>query len=96
VFFFIAFRWNSVTGGDDGLTGWSRQALDLGFANIDIAGNGTTFYYLVLALFAAAVGIMAVLFALAFRQDAARHTRERTPRTIPPAFRSSSISGCRS
>jgi branched-chain amino acid transport system permease protein len=66
VFFFIAFRWNSVTGGDDGLTGWSRQALNLGFANIDIAGNGTAFYYLVLALFAAAVGIMAVLLRSPF------------------------------
>ena len=31
VFYFIAFRWNSVTGGDDGLTGWKRQPLDLGF-----------------------------------------------------------------
>ena len=24
VFYFLAFRWNSVTGGDDGLTGWHR------------------------------------------------------------------------
>ena len=31
VFYFIAFRWNSVTGGDDGVSGWKRQALDLGF-----------------------------------------------------------------
>jgi branched-chain amino acid transport system permease protein len=66
VFFFIAFRWNSVTGGDDGLTGWSRQPLNLGFGNIDIAGNGTAFYYLVLALFAAAVGTMAVLLRSPF------------------------------
>jgi branched-chain amino acid transport system permease protein len=66
VFFFIAFRWNSVTGGDDGLTGWSRQPLNLGFGNIDIAGNGTAFYYLVLVLFAAAVGIMAVLLRSPF------------------------------
>ena len=66
VFFFIAFRWNSVTGGDDGLTGWSRQPLNLGFGNIDIAGNGTAFYYLVLALFAGAVGIMAVLLRSPF------------------------------
>jgi branched-chain amino acid transport system permease protein len=66
VFFFIAFRWNSVTGGDDGLTGWSRQPLNLGFGNIDIAGNGTAFYYLVLALFAAAVCIMAVLLRSPF------------------------------
>ena len=24
VFYFLAFRWNTVTGGDDGLTGWHR------------------------------------------------------------------------
>jgi branched-chain amino acid transport system permease protein len=66
VFFFIAFRWNSVTGGDDGLTGWSRQALSLGFANIDIAGNDKAFYYFTLVLFAAAVGIMAVLLRSPF------------------------------
>ena len=39
VFYFIAFRWNSVTGGDDGLTGWSRQPIDLGFARLDIGAN---------------------------------------------------------
>ena len=27
VFYFIAFRWNSVTGGDDGLNGWHRIKL---------------------------------------------------------------------
>ena len=25
VFYFLAFRWNNVTGGDDGLSGWSRS-----------------------------------------------------------------------
>ena len=39
VFYFIAFRWSSVTGGDDGLTGWSRLPLDFGIAQIDILGN---------------------------------------------------------
>src|SRR5664279_4060965 len=48
VFFFIAFRWNAVTGGDDGLTGWKRQPIDLGFANIDILANDKAFYYLCL------------------------------------------------
>jgi len=66
VFFFIAFRWNAVTGGDDGLTGWTRQALNLGVANIDILGNDKAFYYLVLVLFAAAVGIMALLLRSPF------------------------------
>ena len=58
IFYFIAFRWNSVTGGDDGLNGWHRQPLHLGFTSIDIFGNDKAFYYLVLALFAVAVAIM--------------------------------------
>lgn len=66
VFFFIAFRWNSVTGGDDGLTGWKRQPLDLGFTTIDILGNDKAFYYFVLALFALAVACMALLLRSPF------------------------------
>ena len=31
VFYYIAFQWSSLTGGDDGLRGFSRQPLDLGF-----------------------------------------------------------------
>lgn len=61
VFYFIAFRWNSVTGGDDGITGWTRQPLDFGFTKLDILGNDKAFYYMVLALFALAVGVMALL-----------------------------------
>jgi branched-chain amino acid transport system permease protein len=61
VFYFIAFRWNSVTGGDDGITGWHREPLRLGLATLDIAGNDKAFYYLALAFFAAAVGLMALL-----------------------------------
>jgi branched-chain amino acid transport system permease protein len=61
VFYFIAFRWNSVTGGDDGLTGWQRQPLNLGFTRLDILGNQEAFYYMALALFAVSVGIMALL-----------------------------------
>ena len=66
VFYFIAFRWNSVTGGDDGLSGWRRQPLDLGFASIDILGNDRAFYYLVLAVFAIAVAVMAALLRSPF------------------------------
>jgi branched-chain amino acid transport system permease protein len=61
VFYFIAFRWNNVTGGDDGLTGWHREPLHLGFTQIDILGNDKAFYYLVLLLFAISVGLMALL-----------------------------------
>ena len=66
VFYFIAFRWNDVTGGDDGLGGWRRQPLDFGFARIDILGNDKAFYYLVLVLFAVAVGVMAALLRAPF------------------------------
>jgi branched-chain amino acid transport system permease protein len=66
VFYFIAFRWNGVTGGDDGLSGWKRQILDLGFTKIDILGNDKAFYYLVLVIFAAAVGVMALLLRSPF------------------------------
>jgi branched-chain amino acid transport system permease protein len=66
VFYFIAFRWNTVTGGDDGLTGWTRQPIDLGFVRVDILHNPTAFYYLVLVCFAVAVGIMAWLLRSPF------------------------------
>ncbi|MBU7442303.1 branched-chain amino acid ABC transporter permease [Paraburkholderia fungorum] len=59
VFYFIAFRWNAVTGGDDGLSGWHRMPIDLGFATVDILSNGTVFYYFVLFFFALSVAIMA-------------------------------------
>jgi branched-chain amino acid transport system permease protein len=61
VFYFIAFRWNAVTGGDDGLTGWHRMPIDLGFANLDIYGNDKIFYYFTLAIFAICVAVMATL-----------------------------------
>src|SRR6201996_7457466 len=66
VFYFIAYRWNSVTGGDDGLTGWTRQPLNLGFATIDIQNDSRAFYYLVLVVFAIAVGVMAWLLRSPF------------------------------
>jgi len=61
VFYFLAFRWNSVTGGDDGLTGWHRLPIDLGFAQLDIFGNDKAFYYFALAVFAVCAGAMAIL-----------------------------------
>lgn len=61
VFYFIVFRWNDVTGGDDGLTGWHRHPLDLGFMQVDIQHDDKLFYYFVLALFALAVAVLAAL-----------------------------------
>lgn len=61
VFYFIAFRWNTVTGGDDGLTNWARQPINLGFTTLHIEQDPVTFYYFVLAIFAVAAAIMALL-----------------------------------
>jgi branched-chain amino acid transport system permease protein len=61
VFYFLAFRWNSVTGGDDGLTGWHRLPIDFGVAQLDIFGNDKAFYYFALAVFAVCVAAMAKL-----------------------------------
>src|SRR5690348_14434697 len=58
VFYYIAFQWSSVTGGDDGLRGFSRQPLDFGVFTIDILWNSNAFYYFVLFCFALAVGVM--------------------------------------
>lgn len=65
VFYFIAFRWNSVTGGDDGLTGWSRAPIGIGRHVLDLSGD-VAYYYFVLGLFAVAVIVMAVLLASPF------------------------------
>ena len=66
VFYFIAFRWNSVTGGDDGLSGWKRVPLHLGSHTLDILNDDKAFYYFVLVLFALAVGVMAALLRSPF------------------------------
>ena len=66
VFYFIAFRWNSVTGGDDGLTGWTRLPINLGLTTVDILHHPNAFYYLVLVAFAVAVGAMAWLLRSPF------------------------------
>ncbi len=66
VFYFISFRWNEFTGGDDGLTGWKRQPIDLGLAKLDLLASDTLYYYFVLALFAVSVGAMALLIRSPF------------------------------
>src|SRR6202171_6160586 len=48
VFYYIAFQWSSLTGGDDGVRGFSRQPIDLGVVTIDILSDANAFYYFVL------------------------------------------------
>ncbi|HQT73225.1 MAG TPA: branched-chain amino acid ABC transporter permease, partial [Acidiphilium sp.] len=50
MFYFLAVRWNTITGGEDGLTGFSRVPLHLGGQAVKLGPAG--FYYVVLALFA--------------------------------------------
>jgi len=64
--FYIAYTWNDLTGGYDGLRGFQREPLHLGFATIDITGNGTLFYYFLLFVFALAVAAQALMLASPF------------------------------
>ena len=66
VFYYIAFQWSSLTGGDDGLRGFSRQPLDFGAFKIDILSDANNFYYFVLFCFALAVGVMGFILRSPF------------------------------
>ena len=66
VFYYIAFQWSSLTGGDDGLRGFSRQPLDFGLFKIDILSNADYFYYFVLFCFALIVAIMSFILRSPF------------------------------
>ena len=62
LFYFIAFQWNEVTGGDDGLRGFSRQPLELGPLHLDLLRNELHYYYFVLACFLmASVALRAIV-----------------------------------
>jgi branched-chain amino acid transport system permease protein len=56
LFYFVAVRWNQVTGGEDGLAGFSRQNIHFGSTVITL--DQTNFYFLVLICFTVAVAIM--------------------------------------
>ena len=65
VFYFIAFRWNAVTGGDNGLRGFQRLPIDLGFARLDITSS-LVYYYLALAILAVCALAMAMILRSPF------------------------------
>jgi branched-chain amino acid transport system permease protein len=66
VFYFIAFQWFSLTGGDDGVSAWHRIPLNFGFATLDILNNNKALYYFALAVFAACAAAMAFLLRSPF------------------------------
>src|ERR1700741_3716008 len=45
VFYYIAFQWSSVTGGDDGLRPFYRQPVNFGLFKLDILSSTNQFYY---------------------------------------------------
>ena len=66
VFYFIAFQWSSVTGGDDGVSAWHRMPLNLGFTTIDILQSSRAFYYFALTVVAVCAAAMAFLLRSPF------------------------------
>ena len=60
VFWFVAVKWHSVTGGEDGLLNLKRLPVDLGFATISLASNDALFYFVLIAL------LLVVLFCWRF------------------------------
>jgi len=58
IFYFVAERWNTLTGGEDGLSSFSRQPVHLGFATVPLTSAGP-FYYFVLFFFAIGAAILA-------------------------------------
>lgn len=80
VFYYIAFQWSSVTGGDDGLRGFSRQPLHIGVATLDILSNADAFYYFVLLCLALATAAMGFILRSPFGRTmiAIRENERRT------------------
>ena len=81
--FYIAYSWNDLTGGYDGLRGFSRAPLHLGFTTIDIANNDNAFYYFLLVVFAVATGVARPAARLAVRPHLAGDPRKRTAGPLP-------------
>jgi branched-chain amino acid transport system permease protein len=45
VFWFVAIKWHSVTGGEDGLLNIRRLPADFGFASVDLKSNQALYYF---------------------------------------------------
>ena len=61
VCYYIAYSWNDLTGGFDGLRGFQRAPVHFGPFVLDITSDGPTFYYFLLGIFAVAVTLMGAL-----------------------------------
>jgi len=66
IWYYIAYSWNSFTGGFDGLRDFHREPIGFGPLTLDITQGETTFYYFTLAVFAIAVALMGLLLRSPF------------------------------
>ncbi len=66
LWYYLAYSWNSFTGGFDGLRDFHREAIGWGPLRLDIDSNGTVFYFFLLAVFAAAVALMGLVLRSPF------------------------------
>lgn len=66
VCYYIAYKWDDFTGGYDGLRGFIRAPIDLGFIRLDITNKPTEFYFFVLAVFGIATGLQALILRSPF------------------------------
>ena len=94
VFYFIAFRWNDVTGGDDGLGGWRRQPIDLGFTQLDILRQRQGLLLLRAGALRARRRCDGAAAALALRAHACWRSARTSAARASSAFPSSCTSGC--
>jgi branched-chain amino acid transport system permease protein len=66
VCFYVAYKWDSLTGGYDGLRGFTRAPIHLGPWLVDILNNDTAFYFFILVVFGLAVGLQALILRSPF------------------------------
>ena len=66
LWYYLAYSWNDFTGGFDGLRDFHRAPIGFPPLTLDIMGNGTAFYYFLLAVFAAAVALMGLMLRSPF------------------------------
>jgi len=57
VFWFVAVKWHSVTGGEDGLLNVARPALGFGILSVSLRGNAALYYLAVALLGLTVVGL---------------------------------------
>jgi branched-chain amino acid transport system permease protein len=66
LWYYLAYSWNSFTGGFDGLRDFQRAPIGFGPLTLDITAGGATFYYFLLAIFAVAAALMGLMLRSPF------------------------------